>query len=60
MALGRYGVLTPDAARREARQALALVSKGKDPAAEREKIREAGTVTKLCDRYLTEHAEPFK
>lgn len=60
MVLGRYGVLSPEEARREARAALALVSKGKDPAAERDKIREAGTVTKLCDRYLTEHAEPFK
>ena len=58
--LGRYGVLSPEEARKEARQALALVSKGKDPAAERDKVREAGTIAKLCDRYLTEHAEPFK
>jgi integrase len=60
MVLGRYGVLSPEAARKEARQALALVAKGKDPAAEREKTREAGTVAKLCDRYLAEHAVPFK
>lgn len=60
MVLGRYGVLSPEEARKEARQALALVSKGKDPAAERDKVREAGTVTKLCDRHYTEHAAPFK
>ena len=39
MVLGRYGVLTPEEARREAREALARVSRGKDPAAEREKAR---------------------
>ena len=60
MVLGRYGVLSPEEARREAREALAQVSRGKDPVAEREKIREAGTVAKLCDRYVTEHAKPFK
>lgn len=27
---------------------------------EREKVREAGSIAKLCDRYLTDHAEPFK
>lgn len=60
MVLGRYGVLTPEEARREAREALARVSRGKDPAAEREKVREAGTIAKLCDRYVTGHAKPFK
>ncbi len=60
MVLGRYGILSPEEARREAREALALVARGKDPAAEREKIRESGTVAKLCERYITEHAKPFK
>lgn len=60
MVLGRYGVLSPEAARKEAREALALVSRGKDPASEREKVREAGSIAKLCDRYLTDHAKPFK
>jgi integrase len=60
MVLGRYGVVSPEVARREAREALALVARGKDPAAEREKSREAGTIARLCERYLTEHAQAFK
>lgn len=60
MVLGRYGVLSPEAARRDAREALTQVARGKDPVSEREKVREAGSIAKLCDRYLTDHAEPFK
>ena len=50
--IGRYGVLTPDEARREARLLLAEVLQGKDPAAERAANRKATTVTELCREYL--------
>jgi integrase len=52
--LGRYGILTPDAARDLARNALAEVAKGGDPAAVRAADRDALTVAELCRRYLDE------
>jgi integrase len=52
--LGRYGVLTPDQARDLAREALAEIAKGGDPAARRAADRDALTVTELCRRYLDE------
>ena len=36
------------------------VSLGKDPAREREQTRKAPTVSDLFERYLVEHARPFK
>jgi integrase len=49
---GRYGVLTPDEARKRARQLLAAVAEGADPAADRASDRAALTVAALCDEYL--------
>lgn len=52
LTLGRYGVLTPDEARQEARLALAGVARGDDPAEHRAAARGAITVTELCREYL--------
>jgi len=56
--LGHYGVLTPEEARQRARQVLAEVGRGSDPAERRDAAREAPTVKELAERYLAEHAEP--
>jgi len=59
MTLGSGRVLTPDEARRLARQALAAVAAGRDPAAERAQAREkrpAVTFADVADRWLAEHA----
>ncbi len=52
MTLGRVGVLSPEEARQLARSKLADVVKGTDPAASRDAVREAMTVSELCDEYL--------
>lgn len=58
--LGPVGALTPDQARRLAREKLAAVAAGHDPSAERRANRQAETVGSLCDRYLDLHAKPRK
>ena len=55
MTLGRYGVLTPDEARKYARKILVDVQLGNDPAEEKKGEREALTMNALIDRYLQEH-----
>ncbi|MER9388197.1 MULTISPECIES: site-specific integrase [unclassified Mesorhizobium] len=50
--VGRYGVLTPDEARDEARQMLAAAARGADPADQRGIDRTAWTVKDLCADYL--------
>ncbi len=57
LTLGRHGVLTPEQARDLAKQRLAEVTKGADPATERAAVRKAMTVAELAERYLKEHAE---
>lgn len=52
LALGRVGVLTPEAARELAREKLGQVCKGSDPSSERQAARSDITVTELCDLYL--------
>jgi hypothetical protein len=54
MAIGRVGILTPDEARRLAREKLAAVANGADPSTERRAVRKAMTVSELCDQYLAE------
>lgn len=56
MKLGTPVELTPDDARRLARDALAQVRSGKDPAAEARALRKASTLAELRDRYMEEHA----
>jgi integrase len=50
--IGRFGVLTPEEARKHARLALADVARGDDPAERRAAEREALTVAELCREYL--------
>jgi integrase len=54
LALGKVGVLTPEEARQEARDALAAASKGKDPSADRHVQRADMTISELIERYLDE------
>lgn len=53
--IGTHGTLTPEKAREQAKELLAHVQLGKDPAAERRRRRQEGTISELCDRYLREH-----
>jgi hypothetical protein len=50
--LGRYGVLTPDEARQQARLTLGDVARGADPAERKTADRAAITVASLCAEYL--------
>ena len=52
MTLGKFGVLTPDEARKMAKQTLAEVARGGDPAEKRSQDRNAMTVCQLCRAYL--------
>ena len=52
LTLGRYGVLTPDEARKLARKTLADVAHGLDPAETRQMGRRALTMAELCREYL--------
>lgn len=57
MSFGRFGTITPDEARREARELLALAGKGKDPAFETSEKRRSPTVASVCERFLKDHVE---
>jgi integrase len=50
--VGRYGVLTPDEARKEAKALLAGVAKGEDPAEDKKLARSSPTLSSVCDGYL--------
>jgi hypothetical protein len=52
MTLGKFGVLTPDEARKLAKQTLAEVARGGDPVDKRVVERNAMTVRQLCSTYL--------
>jgi integrase len=52
LTIGKVGRMTPEEARREAKQKLAAVDRGEDPADKRAKARSALTVSQLCDEYL--------
>jgi len=54
MAIGRYGVLTPDEARKKARGIFNAVTKGDDPAGAQLAARKQMTVAELCELYLKE------
>ena len=54
LSLARVGTVTPEEARRMAREKLGETTKGEDPSAERHKIRRAMTVSELCDLYLAD------
>src|SRR5271163_2667284 len=51
--IGRHGSpWTPDTARVEAQRLLGLVAGGADPAATKRAVRQAATVSDLCDLYM--------
>ena len=53
--IGRHGApWTPDAARSEAKRILGEVTKGSDPAQEKQEGGKAATVAELCDQYLAD------
>lgn len=54
MTIGRYGVLTVEEAREQAKVKLGQVASGANPAQERAEARAEKTVTELCDWYLEE------
>jgi integrase len=53
LTIGKVGRMTPDEARKEAKQKLAAVDRGEDPADKRARDRNALTVGQLCDEYLS-------
>lgn len=58
LSLGSYGVLTPEEARRLAREKLAAARAGEDPAAERRAAREALTLSQIAEMWLAEAVAP--
>ena len=53
--LGKWGVLTPDEARREARQLLGRLAAGEDIAAQRERMKALPTVDELAEMFIRQH-----
>ncbi len=54
MVIGRVGTLTPDEARKVAREKLVAAANGADPSTERRAVRKAMTVSELCDQYVAD------
>jgi integrase len=55
-ALGRFGQLTVEQARKLAQDWLSAARKGLDPSTERMALRKAPTVKDLCQRFMDEHS----
>lgn len=51
----KVGTLTPDEARKKARELLGSVAKGENPSEVRRIERKAPTISSLCDRFLKEY-----
>ena len=60
LTVGRYGVLSPEAARTKAKKLFADIQDGADPVRERKEAREAETVAELAARYIVDYAEQHK
>ena len=52
--IGRYGVMTVEEARKEARVLLGKIAKGVDPADEKPPEGDTTTIAEICEWYLTE------
>jgi integrase len=52
--IGRFGKITPDEARAEAKKSLGRVEVGEDPQNQRAAARKVLTIAELCDVYLDE------
>jgi len=59
LTLGKHGVLTPDEARKLARDKLVDVSKGGNPAEDKRAYNKAPTLAAFCD-YFMKHYAPSK
>jgi len=57
MRIGRFGVMTPDEARKEARRLLGLAETGHDPALSVSNIRKALSLEEVADRFVEEHVK---
>ncbi|MER2250002.1 tyrosine-type recombinase/integrase [Methylorubrum podarium] len=57
LAIGRYGTMTPDDARRLAREKLAQARHGEDPAQQRRQERSTPTVADVAARWMAEHVQ---
>jgi len=57
LTIGKYGVLTPDEARKIARERLVDVAKGGNPTEDKRIYSEAPRLSILCDRFINEHVE---
>ena len=55
LTIGRYGVLTVDQARDDARRLLVEVATGSDPAGEKQAFKKSASVNDLLDKYISEH-----
>ncbi|MND16991.1 site-specific tyrosine recombinase XerC [compost metagenome] len=60
LTLARCSDMPPDRARDLARKAFATVAEGGDPTKERRVEKDAPTMADLQERYMNEHAKPFK
>ena len=58
--IGRCSDIPPDKARELARAAFGEVAAGRDPAQDRREARDAATMADLHERYMRDHARPFK
>ncbi len=56
IAIGRYGAVTPDIARNQAKEILGAVAVGKNPAEVISAERAAPTMARLCGKFLQEYA----
>lgn len=52
---GRVGIMTPDEARKEARDLLTAAGKGANPADDIQKYRTTPTVANICERFMGEY-----
>jgi len=53
--IGKHGTITPDEARKIAKETLGRVAKGDNPAEERAIHRGAATVADVCERFMNEY-----
>ena len=63
MTIGKHGALTPDEARKRAKDELGKVARGADVAQAKKEAREklaGGTLLDLIERYLKGHAKPTR
>ena len=60
LTLGRYPLVSLADARAEAKQVLAAVTQGRDPAAEKRAARQVLTFDDLLKEYIKRHAKPKK